>query len=193
MKRYIVAFVMLLATSLVWLNAQEHMMFMKVPIDGTITEFASKMKAKGFVQIGEIKSIITMKGEFMGKGCKVYISGTEQTKTVCLIAVYFDREYTSWYSLKSDYNDIRDSYIDKYGKPTKDYHFFSSPYYEGDGYEMQAVRLEKCNYLCFWNNMEEGNIMISIMKSSRISVSYQDGLNSKKGEIEKKDKINEDI
>lgn len=193
MKKLIVSFLMLFVFVSVRLEAQEHMMFMKTPIDGTITEFATKMKAKGFVQIVESENFITMKGEFMDEECNIHIVGTKKTNIVYMVSVVFDRDYTSWYSLKSDYNDIRDSYIDKYGKPTKDYHFFSSPYYEGDGYEMQAVRLEKCNYLCFWNNMEEGNIMISIMKSSRISVSYQDGLNSKKGEIEKKDKINEDI
>ncbi|MBD5388472.1 hypothetical protein HDR68_03675, partial [bacterium] len=132
MKRYIVAFLMLLATVLVQLKAQEHMTFMKVPIDGTITEFASKMKAKGFIQTVASEDIIIMKGEFMGKECAINIAGTKKTKIVYMVSVVFDRKYTSWYSLKSDYNDIRDRYIDKYGKPTKDYRFFSSPYYEGD-------------------------------------------------------------
>ncbi|MCM1170377.1 MAG: hypothetical protein NC324_10630 [Bacteroides sp.] len=193
MKRFLVCFLMVFASALVQLEAQEHMLFMKTPIDGTITEFAAKMRAKGFVQILVSENFITMKGEFMGKECNIHIVGTKKTKIVYMVSVIFDRKYTSWYSLKSNYNDIRDSYIGKYGMPTKDYHFFSSPYYEGDGYEMQAVRLDKCNYLCFWDDMEEGCIMISIMKDSWISVSYQDGLNTKKGENEKKVQINEDI
>lgn len=193
MKKLIVSFLMMFAFVSVRLGAQEHMMFMKTPIDGTITEFASKMKAKGFVQIVESENFITMEGEFMGKECHIHIVGTKKAKIVYMVSVIFDRKYTSWYSLKSDYNDIRDSYIGKYGMPAKDYHFFDSPYYEGDGYEMQAVRLEKCNYLCFWNDMEEGDIMISIMKDSRISISYQDRLNEKERDIEKKAQINEDI
>lgn len=193
MKKLIVSFLMLFAFVSVRLGAQEHMMFMKTPIDGTITEFASKMKAKGFVQTDVDKDIITMEGEFMGQKCKIYIVGTEKTKTVWKVSVYFDRKYTSWYSLKSDYNDIRDSYIGKYGMPAKNYHFFDSPYYEGDGYEMQAVKLDKCAYASFWDDMEDGNIMISIEKYVQIKVSYEDRLNIEKGKEEKKFQINEDI
>lgn len=192
MKRYIVALLMLFAT-LLPLNAQEHMMFMKVPIDGTITEFASKMKAKGFVQTEADRNIIIMEGEFMGKESEIYIVGTSKTKTVWKVAVWFDRRYTSWYSLKSDYTDIVDSYTGKYGVPTKKYHFFSSPYYEGDGYEMQAVKLDKCGYASFWDDIEGGNIMVSIEKYAQIKVSYQDRQNTRKGEAEKEAQINDDI
>ena len=38
----------------------------------------------------------------------------------------------------------------KYGEPKDHFEFFSSPYYEGDGYELQALRKEKCNYISFW-------------------------------------------
>lgn len=193
MKKLIVSFLMLFVFVSVRLEAQEHMMFMKTPIDGTITEFASKMKAKGFVQIVESENFITMKGEFMDEECNIHIVGTKKTNIVYMVSVVFDRDYTSWYSLKSDYNDIRDSYIDKYGKPTKDYHFFSSPYYEGDGYEMQAVELDKCRYMSCWQNIEDGLIMISINEEAQVEIRYEDKVNTKKKEIEKRAQINEDI
>ena len=191
-KRLIVLFLMLFAFVSVRVGAQEHMMFMKTPIDGTITEFASKMKAKGFVQTEVAKDVITMEGDFMGQACELYIIGTEKTKTVWQVSVWFDEKYTSWYDLKSDYNDIKDSYIGKYGVQTNNYHFFVKPYYEGDGYEMQAVKLDKCRYGSFWDK-EDGNIMISIEKFAQISITYQDRLNNQKRKIEKKAQINEDI
>lgn len=183
MKRYIVALLMLFAT-LLPLNAQEHMMFMKVPIDGTITEFASKMKAKGFVQKEVSKNMIIMKGEFMGQACELYIAGTEKTKTVWQVSVWFDRTYTSWFSLWSGYIDLQYSYVGKYGMPTKDYHFFEKPYYEGDDDEMRAVRLDKCHYKTFWDK-EDGNIMVSIEKYAQINIVYQDKLNTEKGKKER--------
>ena len=171
-KRLIVLFLMLFAFVSVRVGAQEHMMFMKIPIDGTITEFASKMKAKGFVQTEVDKDVITMEGDFMGQACELYIIGTEKTKTVWQVSVWFDEKYTSWYDLKSDYNDIKDSYIGKYGVQTNNYHFFVKPYYEGDGYEMQAVKLDKCRYGSFWDK-EDGNIMISIICTNKYYISRQ--------------------
>lgn len=193
MKKLIVPFLMMFAFVSGRLGAQEHMMFMKTPIDGSISEFALKMKAKGFVQKEVLKNMIIMKGEFMGKACEIVIVGTEKTKTVWKVSVWFDRTYTSWYSLKSDYTDIVDSYTGKYGISTDNYHFFSSPYYEGDGYEMQAVKLDKCGYASFWDDMQDGSILISIEKYAQIKVSYQDRLNTKKGDMEKEAQINEDI
>ena len=184
MKKLIVSFLMLFVLVSVRLGAQEHMMFMKTPIDGTITEFASKMKAKGFVQKEVDKNMIIMKGEFMGQVCELYIAGTEKTKTVWQVSVWFDRVYTSWYSLKSDYTSVQFSYIGKYGAETKDYHFFVKPYYEGDGYEMQAVKLDKCRYGTFWDK-EDGNIMVSIEKYAQINIVYQDRLNTEKEKKER--------
>ena len=192
MKRYIVAFLMLLATVLVQLKAQEHMTFMKVPIDGTITEFASKMKAKGFIQDYVEEDAVVMEGSFMGRSCRIYILGSPKTKTVYTVVVNIEKKYTSWYSIKNAYNEIVDSYIGKYGVPAKKLNFFNSPYYEGDGYELQAIRMDKCNYVSKWEE-EDGIILVYITKSTQITISYNDRLNGEKKEAEEQSQINEDI
>lgn len=39
----------------------------------------------------------------------------------------------------------------KYGNPSYDFYFFKSPYYNGDGYELQAIRLNKGTAKTYWN------------------------------------------
>lgn len=184
---------MLLVTTLAWLKAQEHMMFMKTSIDGTISEFATKMRAKGFVQKEVDKNLIIMEGEFMGKDCEIGIYGTSRTKTVWKVLVVFIKDYTSWYSIKRDYTDIVDIYTEKYGIPSDTYHFFSSPYYEGDGYEIQALKRDKCTYRNFWMNLEYGNIEVSMTKNANIKIGYEDRLNGDKRDTEERSQINDDI
>lgn len=192
MKRYVVAF--LLFTVLFSISkAQEHMMFMKIPIDGTLSGFAAKMKAKGFTQIAADKNLIVMEGEFMGKECEIGLHGTIQTNVIWKVSVFLKKSYTSWYSLKSEYKRIVDSYTEKYGFPTDKYEFFSRPYYEGDGYEIQALKVGKCTYSNFWMNVEEGNIEISMTQSAKIKIGYEDLINGEKQEEEKQKQINDDI
>lgn len=193
MKRCMLVLTVLLATTLAWLNAQEHMMFMKTPIDGTISEFATKMRAKGFVQAEVGKNCIIMEGEFMGKDCVLGIHGTSRTKTVWKVLVVFTKDYTSWYSIKRDYTDIVDSYTEKYGIPSDTYHFFSSPYYEGDGYEIQALKMDKCTYRNFWLNLKYGSIEISMTQNAQIKIGYEDRLNGDKRDTEEQSQINDDI
>lgn len=122
-------------------NAQEHMKFMGIPIDGTQNEFGVKLIAKGFVKKGIDGNIHSFKGRFTGKDVDVYVLATEKTKVVWKVVVFFEKE-TSWSSIKTMFNDYKVMLTEKYGKPSDDFHFFVKPYYEGDGYEMQALRME---------------------------------------------------
>lgn len=192
MKRFAASFLMLLTVVLVRLNAQEHMLFMKNPINGTMNEFVTQMKSKGFVHDYTGNDGMIMKGVFAGKDCSIVIVCTPKTKTVWKVAVIFEREYTSWSSLKIDYLEIVNSYIGKYGNPTKKFDFFSNPYEEGDGYELQAVKMDKCYYRTFWE-LERGNIVISIDKNAKISIGYEDKLNSEKLDKERQSQIDDDI
>ena len=165
---------------------------MKTPINGAMNEFVIQMKSKGFVHEYTGKDGIMMKGVFVGKDCSIVIVCTPKTKTVWKVAVNFEREYTSWSSLKIDYLEIVNSYIGKYGSPTKKFDFFSDPYNEGDGYELQAVKMDKCYYRTFWE-LERGYIVISIDKNAKISIGYEDKLNTEKLDKEKQSQIDDDI
>ena len=60
----------------------------------------------------------------------------------------------------------------------RDYEFFSSPYEDGDGYEMRAVARDKCRYISFFLAMG-GHITVEIDKTAQLKVVYEDRKNIK--------------
>jgi len=178
-----IAFTLLIYTS----GAQE---FMGVKVEGDKATFISKFKAKGFIITrAENSNVVTMKGTVGGKQYELLISSTPKTKQVWKVSVYLP-EATSWSTLKSEYEDYLGILTEKYGEPEKKYSFFSSPYDEGDGYEMSAIKLEKCNYSAFWSSSV--GIYIAISKFQQVRISYENEKNSALDDLEKK-QINSQI
>lgn len=172
-------------------QAQEHMTFKGVSMGCNITTFVSQLKAKGFTVNYESDNGVVLEGDFAGKSnCKVYVFPTKQNKMVWKVAVRFP-EQSSWYSIKSEYHTFKDSYTEKYGKP-ESYEFFSSPYEEGDGYEMTAIRVEKCYYVSFFTT-EMGTITLEIDIDKCVQVSYEDSINTAIKSKEKEASVKEDI
>lgn len=68
----------------------------------------------------------------------------------------------TWYDVKSDYKRICEAFVSKYGKSLMDSKKFTSPYYEGDGYEMQALRLKKLEMVSYWKDAYENYISVSL-------------------------------
>ena len=147
--------------------------FNGVAISGNPKAVADSFKARGYkIFETNIENTTVMKGEIMGKGVELYIFNTPKSKQVYKVAVYFDK-VENWYSIKSDYNSLLNILTEKYGKPDSKYASFYKPYYEGDGYEMQALTLEKASYSAFWFGKENTNISISISKFKMVSVGYE--------------------
>lgn len=158
------------------LYAQEkHLEFKGTPLNGTLTSFVQKMKTKGYKTILTQDNAVVMEGEFIGKKANIFILATPKTKIVWKVGVNLEKEI-SWSSLKSEYRKIKDSYIKKYGKPLHSFERFDEPYYEGDGYEMQALKLEKCTYISYFET-PEGMISVGLDSSGSIAIGYEDGTN----------------
>ena len=166
-------------------NNSEHLKFMGIPINGTCYQLAQKIAAKGF-QLKPIEgkaatpssTHIKLMGTFAGiDNCEIYVIGTKGTKTAWKVVVYLPEE-DKWSDIKYQYNKFKESLEKKYGEPDDDFHFFSSPYYEGDGYEMSAIELEECHYSAFWDN----GIYIMISKFCQVKICYEDPINSEKDE-----------
>jgi len=167
------------------------MKFRDIEIDGKLNEFVSKMKGLGYTFIENYKNTAIMEGNFIGKECRIFILSTPKTKTVWKVAVFLPKE-SSWRSLKSEYNSVKEQITQKYGKPTKSFNFFSSPYYEGDGYELQAIKNEKCTYYSYWNS-ENGAITLKISTDCEIIIGYEDDTNSELDDTESNEKIQGDL
>ncbi len=172
------------------LNAQEqHLEFKGITIDGPISTFVQQLEKQNFVFKEYQDGFAIMEGTFVGEDCTLLILYTPNTKTVAKVAVYLDKEYTSWYSIKSAYNKLRDVYISKYGTTTSDYRFFSSPYEDGDGYEMTAIKIDKCHYAMFYDN----GISLAIATTKQIKIIYEDTINMMLYKQESSANISNDI
>ena len=174
--------------------AQEtkHLEFKGVPMEGNVFSFADKLVEKGFKWEEPLEGYIFMTGRFMEREVGVLIMGTSKTNTIWKIVVITDEEFTTWYRLKSKYTEYTRLFTKKYGMPTAHFEFFSSPYYEGDGYELQGFRENKGNYASFYES-SKGTITVQINNKCHIEFNYEDKINVEIMQKEKEDKILDDI
>lgn len=172
-------------------SQDEHMEFKNVPVTGHLNDFVKKLEEQGFSVQSRKGDIVIMKGNFISKECEIFVLSTPVSNTVWKVAVFLPKE-TSWHSIKSAYNDLKKQYTAKYGNPSDDYAFFSKPYYEGDGYEMQALRNDKCTYVTYWK-LDTGFVSVKMGSSEELVLSYEDKINAELNTEEKSDKVMEDI
>ncbi len=183
-----------------FLQERKHLTFRAVPIDGSLRAFTSQIEAKGFtlVYTPSDNSGAAFTGEFIGKEVTLLVITSPKTRTVWKVVVDF-RDQRSWYSLKSDYRDLKNSLTLKYGIPTS-YEYFRSPYEEGDGYEMTAIYAEKCVYVSYFDVKENdkvvGTIALSIEKhddQGYVSLRYEDAVNASMASSEKNATIYDEL
>ncbi|NBO22256.1 hypothetical protein EBU94_02790 [bacterium] len=166
----------LLMTALLISVCAHAQFFMGLEIAGTTTEFTNQLKLKGFELSPESKpAVMVMTGKLGSQNVRLLIAGTPKTYMTAKLVVIYPEEET-WYSLLEDYNKVKKIITEKYGKPDKGYEFFESPYYLGDGYELQAVRSEKCFYIQVWHATEQfpnQTLAVRINKGLYVSLVYE--------------------
>jgi len=131
-----------------------------------LNETTAAFVAKGFVKQGNLdkdSKTTVFDGVINGKKHSVILVSTPKTKIVWKFAVILPKSY-SWSSAKSEYLKYKEIFIGKYSEPVEDYNTFESPYEEGDGSEMLALKNEKCNYSCYFNDIE-GNVLFILLNS----------------------------
>ena len=101
MKRFVFLFLFMAVATI--MMAQEHLEFKGISINGSTSDFVSKLKGKGFTQVYNSGFNYALEGKFTEQSVTVYVLGSVKTGTVWKVAVQFEKE-TSWYSIKSQYN-----------------------------------------------------------------------------------------
>lgn len=168
-KLFLIA--VLILVSIVSVNAQEqHMKFMGIPIEGTVSDFSSKIVSKGFELKWSGNGCNVYKGSFLNEDVTVFVLGSTDSPLLLGVNIEFPKQL-SWSNLSTRFDDYGELFSKKYGQPYKQRRKFTSPYYNGDGYEMSAVRLEKCEYETTWKTAE-GLIRISINKKCCVTIDY---------------------
>lgn len=172
-------------------SLQDVPLFYGIKIDGTYENFDRELKNKGFHFLEKVENsnVYIYKGVFLSQSVELFVVVTPTTKLVWKVSVYFP-EYSrsaSWIEIKGDFISLKEQLTTKYGTPTDDFKFFSSPYNEGDGYEMTAVKIGKCSYFTAWSNNVKA-VTLQIGEHS-LKLSYENSINAAKAK-EEKQKIN---
>lgn len=172
-------------------DSVSHLEFKNIPLNGKIDDFVKKLQTQGYSIEKREDAGIIMNGQFTGKDAEVMVLNTKKTKTVWKVVIFLPKK-TSWYSIKSEYNYYTEMFTKKYGTPSHSFSFFSDPYYEGDGYEMSALRNDKCTFLSSYHT-QEGIITVEISKYQQIKIAYEDNINTKLMDKEKEESVINDI
>lgn len=165
---------------------KKHLTFKGIPIDGNAAGFSLELMYKGFdldYYSDEGKGAV-MSGQFTNYKVQLLVLTTPKTHIVRRVEVkYPARE--NWYDLKALYKDLKSQLTKKYGLP-ESYEFFSYPFEAGDGYEIVALKNEKCSFASFYYidsfGKRIGTICLSIEKDDiggYVSLGYEDEQNTR--------------
>jgi hypothetical protein len=121
-----------------------------ITLGKTEKEVTSKLISKGFKLIDVVsKTTKRYKGKLSnGDDVIINILSTPKTKLVWKLII---KTYAySWPSAKSTFDNYKAKLVNKYGDSTIDNHYFTTPYFEGDGYEMLALYKDNCTWSSSW-------------------------------------------
>lgn len=159
-------------------NAQEHLSFKGIPIEGSISTFCQKLEAKGFAQLGSESNIRLFKGDFTGRTATVGVAATDNGQDVFTVAVFFDKS-NSWNTLVNTYDHYKDLYIEKYGQPTSCVE--NNPSYRDSNTSLMFELTQgRVTYGCIFE-APGGLIQLSIEQAGysdgQVMIKYQDSQN----------------
>ena len=177
MRKLVITFTMLFAV--ISLMAQEHLSFKGIPIEGSMTAFCQKLKAKGFTSIGSENNLTLFTGDFTGRNATVGVTATDDGKDVFAVVVLFDPS-GEWNALINTYDYYKDLYTRKYGKPSISKE--KNPALSDSNTALMAeVHQGTVVYGSAWE-VNGGDIQLSIEKSSgvykgMVMIRYRDSQN----------------
>lgn len=159
--------------------AQEHLSFKGIPIEGSMTAFCQKLKAKGFTSLGRDNNITLFSGDFTDRKATVGVTATDDGKNVFAVVVFFDPS-GEWNTLVNTYDYYKDLYTRKYGVPTISKE--NNPALSDSNTALMAeVHQGTVVYGSAWE-VTGGDIQLSIEKSSgvyegMVMIRYRDSQN----------------
>lgn len=179
-------FTLALFLAVINIMAQEHLSFKGIPIEGSMTSFCQKLKAKGFTSIGRDDNISIFSGDFTGRKATVGVTSTDDGKNVFAVIVFFDPS-KEWNTLVNTYDYYKNLYTRKYGEPA--FSKENNPARSDSNTALMAQVYEgTVVYGSVWN-VTGGEIELSIEKSSgfyegMVEIRYRDSQN-KEAKIQK--------
>ena len=163
-------------------NAQEHLSFKGVSIDGSLSEYVAKMKQAGFLHLGTQDGTAILSGDFAGfRNCTVGVSALKSTNLVNTIVVLFP-DSDSWSNLENSYNLLKDMLTQKYGNPSdvvEEFQGYSQPRDDND--KLHKLKMDNCVWYAHFKT-ELGDIKLSLDHQSvmrcYVRLQYWDRINT---------------
>lgn len=159
--------------------AQEHLTFKGIPITGSMVSFCQKLKAKGYTQIHQDRSITLFTGDFTGRKATIGVVAGDDGKNVFSVGVLFAAS-EEWNTLVNTYEYYKDLYTRKYGSPANAIE--NNPAYsDSNTAKMHKLYNGEVTWSCYWK-VAGGEIEIKIEKSSgfyegQVIIVYRDSQN----------------
>jgi hypothetical protein len=182
MKKLILSLAVLLLSLAVFAQENQHLTFKKVPIDGTLNQFVTKMKAVGFTVVGQESKTAILKGEFAGyRGCTVYVQTLDSKDLVNYVGVRFPVDDT-WATLEGDYKNLKSMLTTKYGEPFQSVESFQNPSMaDDDNGKMFEVKMHRVDYTTTWEtpNGKIGLMIFADNEGCAATIGYVDNINRK--------------
>lgn len=177
MKNFILS-IIFVGISIVGL-AQEHLSFKGIPIEGSMSEFCQKLRAKGFTHMNTDNNLTLFNGDFTGRKAVVGVKATDDGKDVYSVVVFFD-ESEEWSTLVNTYDYYKHIYSRKYGNPTQSTEHNPSHSDSNLGL-MHELNQGTVTWISSWSAIG-GSIDVSISKSGiyrgRVVIVYRDTQNT---------------
>lgn len=172
----------------------KHLLFKQFPINGDVNDFIDLLSSSGYtleLPYNYTYNYGSLRGSFAGDNdCTIAVIGSPKSHIVCSVMVFF-QPHQIWYSIKDKYEKIKSQLTKKYGKPDS-HEYFSDPYYEGDGYELQALSNEHCTWMSLFKT-PNGTVSVSMSSESKVLIVYQDKINQEIREAEQNSIADDDL
>ena len=180
MKKLLISLFVILYTTIG--QAQEHLTFKGVPIDGTLDTYVANMEKAGFTFIGEDDGIAMLQGDFAGyRNCTIGVVTLKSIDIVNRISVLFD-SHQDWNNIYVNYSSLKEMLTTKYGKYAdcvEKFEGYSQP--QDDNGKMHELIMDRCKFYTIWNT-DKGNIGLEIIKGNlgggMVRLSYWDKINT---------------
>lgn len=163
---------------------ESHLKFKGIPIDGTPSEFRSKLQDAGFsYDYKDTANNYWYKGSFAGyNNCEVIVKSANNL--VYEVVAIFPKDYT-WNQLYGTYSSLKQMLTTKYGEPRVEETFKDTPIYidiNKDEDKYREVGYNRCCYFSLFTSLSDGlgTISLEIKSSHCVGVHYIDFYNERK-------------
>ncbi|MBR5927478.1 MAG: hypothetical protein IKZ79_03405 [Spirochaetia bacterium] len=186
MKKFISMFIIVFLAEVLFAQSTSDKLlgFWGIKWGTSIEETKNIVKQKGsYIITEELPDAIAYKGNFGGEDTSIFLYFFDNKFYKGVVSYPYEEN-----RVFSKYRVIKEQVSSKYGKPQKETELFLKPYYDGDGYEEQAVRVNKCIYYSTWNFSDQNIIGLTISNKLHTLLFYKNTKMQEEADKKEKEK-----